>query len=233
MAAEPNRHQNVFAKFGKIAKSSALAALLIITLSSCVTALVAGAAIATIDIIHDRRSVGEYIDDGVIEHSAKNIFVNKDEYRGRIHVKPQSWNGILLLTGEISTPEIKQDLLSKFQNIHGVRQIVDETIISEQSSFSSRTNDTWISGKVKSKLILKTGLNANRVKIVTTRGNVYLMGIVTHEEANKATEHASTVRGVKRVIRVFEYKNKAAPKQKTELEQEPQFETGNDAESSI
>jgi len=183
------------------------ASALIIGLSSCVTALVAGAVIATVDIIHDRRTVGEYIDDSAIEITARNIVASKKAFRKVAHVKPQSWNGILLITGEINSPEVKQELITKFQNIQGVRQVVDETNITNKTGFGRRANDAFISNTVKTRLILKTGLDANRVKVVTTRGSVYLMGIVTREEADRATEHTSRVRGVKRVVRVFEYKD--------------------------
>lgn len=176
-----------------------------ITLSACVTAIVAGAVIATVDIIHDRRTVGEYIDDGAIETTARSILLSRADYRKSAHVKTQSWNGILLLTGEIDNETLKPELISKLSSVKGVRQVVDETTITGKTKLWARTNDAWISSKVKSRLVLKTGLKANRVKVVTTRGSVYLMGIVTRAEADKATELSQTVRGVKRVVKVFEY----------------------------
>ncbi|MCH2190905.1 MAG: BON domain-containing protein [Gammaproteobacteria bacterium] len=192
-----------------ILQKACILVLAISTLSGCATALVAGVAITTVDIIHDRRSIGEYIDDGGIEFAAKNVANSNKKYRKGVHLKTQSWNGILLLTGEIESIELKRELLPKLSQIRGVRQIVDETTINSKSRFNNIANDAWISSKVKSRLILKTGLDANRVKVVTTQGSVYLMGIVTHEEADKATEHASSIRGVKRVVRVFEYKAKS------------------------
>lgn len=182
--------------------------LLIIGLSGCVTALVASVVVATVDVIHDRRTVGEYIDDSAIEITAQNILVSKPEVRKAAHVKPVSWNGILLITGEIDDGNMKQDLVTKFSNIQGVRQVVDETTVTDKTKLLSRTNDTWITSKVKSRLLLKTRLDANRVKVITTRGSVYLMGIVTQAEAEKATEIARAVRGVSRVVKVFEYKDK-------------------------
>ncbi|RBP49849.1 BON domain-containing protein [Arenicella xantha] len=175
------------------------------SLSACVTALVAGAVIATVDIIHDRRTVGEYIDDSAIEIKARNILVSTNEIREAAHVKPVSWNGILLVTGEIDNEAVKRNVVSQFGEIQGVRQVVDETTITDKTRIGVRTNDAWISGKVKSRLLLKTGLDANRVKVVTTRGSVYLMGIVTLDEATDAVEYARTVRGVERVVKVFEY----------------------------
>lgn len=174
-------------------------------LSGCVTALVAGAVITTVDIIHDRRTVGEYIDDGAIEVTARNIKRSDSDIREASRVKVQSWNGILLMTGEVTDEATKQILVSKYSNIKGVRQVVDETSVNNKTPFLKRSNDVWIANKVKSRMVIKTGLDANRVKVVTTRGTVYLMGIVTQDEADKATEIAQKTRGVKRVVKVFEY----------------------------
>jgi len=198
---------NSSAPFKKVIRTTIIGLLAAMTLSACVTAIVAAVAVTTIDIIHDRRTVGEYIDDGAIEVTARNILVSNNEFRKAAHIKSQSWNGILLLTGEIDDETLKPAIISKLSSITGVRQVVDETTITGKTKLWSRTNDAWISSKVKSRLLLKTGLNANRVKVVTTRGSVYLMGIVTREEADRATELTQTVRGVKRVVKVFEYQD--------------------------
>lgn len=174
-------------------------------LGGCVTALVATAAIATIDIIHDRRSAGEYVDDNTIELSAQNYLASSKELRASSHVKPISWNGILLITGEIDSEEMKQAIVTKFKSIEGVRQLVDETTITGKTALLARSNDAWITTKVKGQLLVKTGLDANRVKVTTTRGSVYLMGIVTQEEGERATKLARGVKGVARVVKVFEY----------------------------
>ena len=176
-----------------------------IMLSGCATVLVAGAVITTVDILHDRRTAGEYIDDGAIEVTARKILLANPTFRKSSHIKPVSWNGILLITGEVTDETVKQQILEKLNTIQAVRQIVDETEITDRSKFLSRTNDSWISSQVKSRLVLQTGLKANRVNVNTTRGSVYLMGIVTKEEAEKATAIAQKVRGVKRVVKVFEY----------------------------
>ena len=155
--------------------------------------------------LHDRRTVGEYVDDGSIELNAKNYLLTRKEVRIASHVKPDSWNGILLLTGEIDDEQIKQEVVAHMNSIQGVRQVVDETTITGKTALLARTHDAWISSKVKSRLLIKTGIDSNRVKVITTRGTVYLMGIVTREEADKATELTRAVKGVARVVRVFEY----------------------------
>lgn len=190
----------------KTGRTALIAVILGLSLSGCVTALVATVAVATVDIIHDRRTVGEYIDDGAIELTARNIIASRKEFRKVAHIKPVSWNGILLITGEIDDATIKPDIVAKLSSIQAVRQLVDETTITNRTRLATRANDAWISSRVKSRLVVKTGLKANRVKVITTRGSVYLMGIVTKDEADKATELARTIRGVKRVVKVFEYK---------------------------
>jgi len=194
-----------FKQFSRTKRNAVAVLISTLLLSGCVTALVAGAVIATVDVIHDRRTVGEYIDDGSIELKVRNILVSSQEIRSAAHVKPDSWNGILLVTGEIDQEPVKRDIIERFKTIQGVRQVVDETTITGKTTLGTRANDAWISNKVKGRLVLKTGLDANRVKVITTRGSVYLMGIVTREEGEKATELARTVRGVKRVVKVFEY----------------------------
>ena len=176
-----------------------------IVLSGCATLLVAGAVVTTVDVIHDRRTVGEYIDDSSIELTARNYLISSKEIRMGAHVKAVSWNGILLLSGEIESDEAKERSVQGLAAIQGVRQVVDETTIDGKSPLLSRSNDGWITTKLKSKLLVKTGLDANRIKVVTTRSTVYLMGIVTQAEALSATEIARSVRGVSRVVKVFEY----------------------------
>jgi len=200
-----NKPLRIIRSIKSIASKIIITGFIISTLSGCVTAAIAVVAIGTVDILHDRRTVGEYVDDGSIELTAKNYLLSRKEVRASAHVKPDSWNGILLLSGEIDDPQIKQDIVAFMNNIQGVRQVVDETTITGKTALLTRTNDTWITSKVKSRLLIKTGLDSNRVKVITTRGTVYLMGIVTREEANTATDLTREVRGVARVVKVFEY----------------------------
>ena len=176
------------------------------TLTACAAAAVGVAAI-TIDVLYDRRTAGEYLDDSSIELQMKTYLTRNREVRNHANIDPTSWNGILLLTGEITNAPLKQQILTKANNISGIRQVVDETRIAEKTSFFSRSNDTWITTKTKSKLAIKMGLTANRIKVKTEFGHVYLMGIVTQDEAKKATAITRTVRRVERVVKVFEYTN--------------------------
>ena len=205
MTNMPNTNRSVSSRTSRFAQLLFLAVFSLTSLSACVTAAVAVVAVATVDIIHDRRSAGEYIDDNTIELKARNFLLSSKEIRAAANVKPVSWNGILLITGEIDSEAMKQTVIERLTAIDGVRQLVDETTITGKTALLSRTNDAYITTKVKSSLLIRTGLDANRVKVITTRGSVYLMGIVTQEEADKATDVARKVKGVARVVKVFEY----------------------------
>ena len=95
----------------------------IVLLSGCATVLVAGAVVTTVDIIHDRRTVGEYIDDSAIEVTAQNRLIANKEFRESAHIKADSWNGILLLTGEVDNESTRQRLVNNLAGIQGVRQV--------------------------------------------------------------------------------------------------------------
>lgn len=178
--------------------------LLALLLSAC-EILVVSAIVSSIDIAHDRRSIGEYIDDSSIELNINNKVIHTKENRQSYRVDATSWNGIVLLTGEVDTEQNKLNLIEHARNVQGVRQVVDETSIMDKASLGTRSNDTWLTTKTKSKLIRTMGTDANRIKVKTVRSTIYLMGIVTQEEAENATETARSIKGVERVVKVFEY----------------------------
>lgn len=180
---------------------------LTISVSACVATAVTVAAVTTVDVVHDRRTVGDYIDDNNIEFTVRTFVVRDDELRTRAHISATSMNGILLLTGEAPTTDLKNKVANFSANVEGVRQVVNEIRISGETGYLSRTNDVWLTTKVKSTLFAKTKLDANRVKVISEHGNVYLMGLVTREEAATATQIAREVGGVTQVVQVFEYQD--------------------------
>jgi len=173
-------------------------------LSSCAT-MVVGAAVTTVDVIHSRRSPGAYIDDGAIELKVREFLIRDQELRKNAHVSVTSMNGIVLLSGEAPTVELRNKVGAKAKNVQSVRQIVNEIRIAGKTAFFSRANDTWLTSKVKTRLFQRTKLDATRVKVVSEYGNVYLMGLVTRAEAKAATHVVRGVNGVVRVVKVFEY----------------------------
>lgn len=170
-------------------------------LGGCAPIVVGGAMAATTLMATDRRTAGTQVDDESNELKAISAINGAIGDRG--HVNATSFNRVVLLTGEAPTPADKAAVTKAVTQIPTVRSIVDDVAVMPNSSLSSRSNDTLITGKVKAALIDgKTTFNS--VKVVTERGVVYLMGIVTEPEATRAVELTRGVGGVVKVVRVFQ-----------------------------
>ncbi len=182
-------------------------ALSAISLWGCAEAVVGGTATGAA-VVHDRRTVGTVIDDQLIEAKAiKQIFSDEQLFK-QAHISVTSYNNIVLLTGESPTEELRTRAYNIAAGIPKVRRVHNEITIAAPSSALTRSSDTWITAKVKAKLFGIDdieGFDPTRVKVVTENGTVYLMGLVTHEEADAATRVARTAKGVQRVVKIFEY----------------------------
>jgi len=185
-------------------KFALLLLLPLILLQGCATAVITGAATG-VSIAHDRRTTGSVIDDQGIEFkAASDIYRNKAIY-DQSHVNVTSYNGTVLITGEALTEQLKQQIYELVRIIPKVRTIHNELIIAAPSALPSRSSDAWITSKVKAKITADENLDPFFVKVVTEHGIVYLMGIVTRSEAQRAVHIASTSAGVQRVVKIFEY----------------------------
>ncbi|HET8877498.1 MAG TPA: BON domain-containing protein [Casimicrobiaceae bacterium] len=190
------RKRLIFAAFAFLACGS-------IVLSGCVPLVIAGAAGGAALVAADRRSVGAQTDDEAIElKMANNIGAG---YGDRVHVNVTSYNGIVLLTGEVPSPELKRSIEEIAKSTAKVRSVTDELSVGPVSSIGSRTNDSYITSKVKARFVEANKFAPNHVKVVTERQVVYLMGLVRRAEADAAAQIAATTSGVVRVVKLFEY----------------------------
>ena len=113
----------------------------------------------------------------------------------------------MLLTGEVSSTAIKDDIVKVAQTTDRVKGVENYITIGPLADFSSRSNDSYITSKVKARFVESDKLSTLNVKVVTEHGTVYLMGIVTRDEGAAAAQIAATTSGVARVVKVFEYTN--------------------------
>ncbi|MDE2372578.1 MAG: BON domain-containing protein, partial [Burkholderiales bacterium] len=120
------------------------------------------------------------------------------------HVNVTSYNRLVLLTGEVPGDAERSAAEKAAARVENVRAVVNELAIAGNSSIGSRSNDTLITTKVKATLVDAKDLQANAFKVVTERGIVYLMGMVTEREATRAAELVRGIPGVQKVVRVFE-----------------------------
>ena len=145
-------------------------------------------------------------DQGVEFKAALAIFNNKDIYE-QSHINVTSYNGIILITGETLTEQLKRQVYDLVRVIPKVRTIHNELIIAAPSSLPSRSSDAWITSKVKAKITSDRQIDPFYIKVVTEHGVVYLMGIVNQSESDRAVGITSNSAGVQRVVKMFEYSN--------------------------
>jgi osmotically-inducible protein OsmY len=179
-----------------------LLAALLPALAGCFGVAVVGAGAGAL-MLADRRPSDTYITDEAIETRTGNRISEK--FADKAHVNVTSYNRTVLLTGEAIDGGIKAEVEKVVSGVPNVKAITNELQIAGASSFGSRSSDAYVSSKVKARFIDANRFAANHVKVVTESGVVYLLGIVTRQEADAAVEIARTTAGVQRVVRVFEY----------------------------
>jgi osmotically-inducible protein OsmY len=172
-------------------------------LSSC------GSMLASLDTgpIEDsplERTLAQQFEDESIEtKSMVNLRADDDGF-DQAHLVVVSFNGYVLLAGQVHSGALKSRATEIVRRVDGVRRIYNELEIASPSSGMTRSSDTWITAKVKSWLLGSGDIEGGRVKVVTENGVVYLMGLATREEADRISEKTAGISGVQRVVRLFE-----------------------------
>jgi osmotically-inducible protein OsmY len=179
-----------------------LCVALLSSLQGCI-AVVAGAAVGGAFATADRRSLGAQTEDKAIAVKADTRLPGIVGDAG--HVNVNSYNRKVLLTGEVRDEAMKRAVENEVRSIANVDTVSNELDIAGPSSYTSRSSDALITSKVKLSLADKNTIKATSFKVVTERGNVYLMGLVTQREGNIAAQVAQGVAGVMRVTKIFEY----------------------------
>ena len=170
-------------------------------LAGCVPLVVAGVA-GTALVATDRRSVGAQADDESIELKVGNNIGTG--FGDRVHVNVTSYNGIVLLTGEVPEQNLVATIGEIARTTAKVRRVHNELVVAAVSPVGSRTDDSYITTKVKTRFVEANKFSATHVKVVTDRKVVYLMGLVKPDEGDAAAQIASTTSGVLRVVKLFE-----------------------------
>jgi len=175
------------------------------TLPGCIGVAATGAAVGGVIAYQERRTPGNLVDDGYIELKVLAAIRKDGAIASQAHVNATSFNGLVLLTGEAPGKSLRDRIMEITRSTPGVRAVQNEIALQAPSTLVARTSDTLVTGRVKLALLGKKGLEATRVKVVTERGTVYLMGLLKQHEADRATETVRRVPGVQRVVKVVEY----------------------------
>jgi len=180
-----------------------LTVLLLVSVQGC-GSIMAGAGAGPIEEDQGERSLAQQIEDESIETKAKvNVNAASDGYEAA-HLSIVSFNGFVLLVGQVPSEDLKTLATDVVRKIDGVRRIYNELEIGPETSAGTRTNDTWITTQVKTKLLASSDTPGTRVKVVTENSVVYLMGLLSAAEADRVALEAAEVSDAERVVKLFE-----------------------------
>ncbi|MCY4747068.1 BON domain-containing protein [Pelomonas sp. UHG3] len=179
------------------------AALLASALTTgCAPLLIGGAMVGGVTVATDRRTSGMQLEDETIEVKAASRI--REQLGDRVHINVNSYNRVVLITGEARNEADHAAVERAVAGVENVSKVLNEAAVTMHSSLSGRSNDVLIKSRVKAQFIDARDLISNAFYVVVERGEVFLMGRVTEREANRATEIARQVSGVKKVVRAFE-----------------------------
>ena len=200
------------------ARLTLVAALLASALatSGCLPLVATGAAVGTLAAL-DRRTLGAQTEDQEIELKATNRMRDALKQPGGVSVT--SFNRKVLLTGQVASEDDKRAAEAAVAGLPNVRSIHNELQVLGRPSLATSAADTSITARVKAALVDAQDLHANVIKVITESGTVYLMGLVSRREADRAAQVASRVAGVQRVVTVFEYITEEEAKRTSESKQ--------------
>ncbi len=178
-----------------------LSAITATLLAGCFPAAVVGVGAGAL-MVADRRITETYLADEAIEMRASSRIGEK--FGSEAHVNVTSYNRMLLLTGEVPTAEAKAELGKIMATVPNVKSVSNEVLVAPASTIAGRSTDTYTTSKVKARFVDYNKFAANKVKVVTEWGTVFLLGLVTQREADEAVDIARTTGGVQKVVRLFE-----------------------------
>ena len=182
-----------------------LIALSLGLLQGCAAVVVGGAATSAIVAAQDRRTTGTIVEDKSIQLKAMQAVSDLAGDDPNVHISAVSYNNQVLLIGQAPSRKIRADIVQSVKDIEKVKRVHDEIVLKSPSTVLQRSTDSWITARIKSEMALTKDLNPTRIKVVTEDGIVYLLGIVKPVEEDITVDIARHVKGVKKVVKIFEY----------------------------
>jgi len=174
-----------------------------VALQGCLGPAVVSAGVGAAMVSEDPRTAGTIVDDRVIVSKLSSRI--KDKYPKETNVTVTAYNHVVLLTGQVTSADIKDDLITMVLETQSVRDFKDETTVGELAGFKEAAKDASIKSQVVALLTKNADVRSIRTKTTVELGTVYLMGLVARDEGETAAQIAASVKNVVKVIKIFEY----------------------------
>jgi osmotically-inducible protein OsmY len=154
-----------------------------------------------------KRSFGTVWDDQMTESRALRLIRDADSEFKDAHINVTCFDSVVLITGQVSSDDLKKTAADTVAGLKHAKTVHNELQVAGPTSLVARTNDSWLTTKVKTSMFIDDKIEGSRIKVVTEDGIVYLMGLLTRNERDLAVDRARQVYGVQKIVKVFEYLN--------------------------
>ncbi|WP_286975839.1 BON domain-containing protein [Pseudomonas sp.] len=153
------------------------------------------------------RSIGNSLDDKLLDPELRSSVqkASADLSSPTSHIVLSSYNGVVLLTGQTPRADLKALAERAVNSVQGVKKVYNELQILPPTTLLARSNDSLLTAQIKTAMLADTSVPSTNIKVITENGIVYMLGLVTHAEANQATNVVQGVGGVQKIIKLFQY----------------------------
>ncbi len=159
----------------------------------------------TLDENYGRRTLGTQVEDESIETKIRHNLRRTDARLGDARINVDAYNGVVLLTGQVPSEELKDMAAEIAGEVRNVREVHNELTVAGNLPASQRLSDTWVNTRIRTSLAGNESIDSGRIRVITENASVYLMGIVSRAEADRIVEAVSRIGGVQRIVKVFDY----------------------------
>lgn len=177
----------------------------VLTNTGCTQIIVAASGSKIVDQDHGSRTLGARIEDRSIQYKALVNLKNSGLPIKSSRLVITSYNGTVLISGQVSSAELKKKVGDIVKNIRHVKRVHNGLELTKRSTIFTQAKDQWITGKIKLALAFNGNSSARHIKIITENGKVYIMGLITYAQEDAALNQIRSVNGVKSIAKLSEY----------------------------
>ncbi|MCA6221370.1 division/outer membrane stress-associated lipid-binding lipoprotein [Photorhabdus antumapuensis] len=178
-----------------------------VMLQGCIGAVVVSSAAVATKTATDPRTIGQQVDDSTLEARVSNALNKDKQLKGQTRIITTAYQGKVLLTGQSPDSSLLDRAKQIASRVDGAHTVYNEIRQGKPVELGTASKDTWVTTKVRSKILASDSVKSSNIKVVTENGEVFLLGILTKQEGNAAAKIASETNGVKRVTTAFTYLN--------------------------
>ncbi|AWL12938.1 uncharacterized protein HMF8227_02486 [Saliniradius amylolyticus] len=179
--------------------------LLSFTLLQGCAAVVVGAGVTAASAAHDRRTLGTQLDDSTLEAKVSSRINKIERLKEQAHINVEVFNGVALLTGQAPDSQARRQAQLQAQAVTHIKKVHNQIRIGAPTAASTRTHDVWLASKIKTNLVTNERVDGLHIKVIVEDSEVFLMGLVSRQEADVAVDIVRNINGVARVVKAFEY----------------------------